>query len=142
MWIYDPKEFSEADEHRMFKEGYMHMQRSRIAHALANVDKQPAEDAVKSAIQFIEHEAEIRLTHAQFLKIMSLYPYQRAKLADYGWGDTEVREMMLDVVANIVGNTRWPIGMDGVEIHQFVAMLKKAAAFMGYEVITKVTAGA
>lgn len=134
MWIYDPAEFAVADEHRLFKEGYMHCQKGRLTHALANAQKIPAQDDVASAIQYIERESGIQLTAPQFLEIVSLYPYHRAKLADYGWGDTEVREMMLDVVANVMANTRWPIGSDKVELTSFVAMLKRAASFMGYAV--------
>lgn len=140
MWIYDPKSFADADEHRMFKEGYMHCQKGRVAHALANVHKVPAPEAVASALQVIEREAGICLTAPQFLEILSLYPYQRAKLADYGWGDTEVRELVLDVVANIMANTRWPLGGDEVDIVAFVAMLQKAARFMGYAVAETATA--
>jgi hypothetical protein len=140
MWIYDPKDFADADEHWMFKEGYMHCQKGRIKHALANVLAEPAPDALAQAIQFVEQEAGIQLSAAQFKEILSLYPFARAKLADYGWGDTEVREMVLDVVANVMANTRWPLGSDEVELGAFVAMLKKAAAFMGYETIEKATA--
>ena len=57
---------------------------------------------------------------------------QRGKLAAYGWGDTEVRELILDVVANFMANTRWPREKDDVDIQTFIERLKAAARFLGY----------
>jgi hypothetical protein len=96
------------------------------------VQKAPTQEALSAAVRFIQQESGINLSPPQFLKILSLYPFQRAKLADYGFEDTEVREMMLDVVANVMANTRWPLNGDDVELSKFTYMLRKAAVFMGY----------
>lgn len=137
MWIYDPKKFVAASDERLFEEGYMHMQKSRMEFALAQVGSIPSDKTVAEAVTFIEEAAEIVLTPDQLLAILSLYPMARGKLANYGWGDTEVREMVADTVANFMTGSRWPIGQDDVDPAAFVARLKKAASFMGYAITGK-----
>jgi hypothetical protein len=136
MWIYEPKNFVAAGEDRLFTEGYMHMQKSRMEHALAHATAIPSGISIAEAVAFIEEVAGIKLTSDQLLAILSLYPMARGKLADYGWGDTEIREIVAGVVANFMTGSRWPTGQDDVDATAFVERLKKAATFMGYAVST------
>lgn len=130
MWIYDPKRFVEADDDRLFSEGYMHSQKSRMEFALEHATAIPSDKTLTDAIAFIAEIAEIKLTREQLLAILSLYPVERGKLADYGWGDTEVREMVADVVTNFMTGSRWPLGKDDVDPAAFVSKLKKAACLV------------
>jgi hypothetical protein len=119
---------------RLVDSGVMQIQKKRMEFALENIDKIPKVDDVKEAIAFIEEEAGIILTDVQFLAILSLFPVARVELAEYGWGDTEVRSHTLDVIAKFFLSAYWPMYMDEFDIDEFVAVLKKAAQFMGYQV--------
>lgn len=135
MWVCDPKWFAEASDDRLFHEGYMHAQKSRMEFAIANASAIPCPDALSQAAAFVEETSCIRLTSEQLLQILSLYPMQRGKLADYGWGDTEVRELLMSVIANFLTGSRWPTEKDDVNVELFVRKLQKAASFMGYVVV-------
>lgn len=137
MWIFEPGKFVAKSEDWILHEGYMHSQKARMEFAIANASATPDEGVLTEAAGYIAEEAGIQLSADELNNILSLYPMQRGKLARYGWGDTEVREFILDVVANFIANTRWPLGRDNVDIEDFVEKLKAAARFMGYATVAK-----
>lgn len=132
MWSLDPSSLVNWSEERLLHEGYMHGQKSRMEFALKNANALPSTEALASAVEFIAEAARIDISTEQLASILSLYPIHRGKLADYGWGDTEVEELCLDVVANFFAGSRWPIGTDQVDIQAFTSRLQIAAQFMGY----------
>ena len=131
MWIFDPSKFAASSEEWLLNDGYMDMQQARMKFALANAELLPKQEDLISAVEHIADEASILLYTEELSQILTLYPMQRAKLASYGFHDTEVREQIMDVVANFIGNTRWPQGRDGVDIEAYLANLRSAAKFMG-----------
>ncbi len=131
MWIFEPAKFAVKSEDWLL-EGYMDSHKARMEFALANASAVPNESAISSAVGYVSEQSGIQLSTDELSNILSLYPQQRGKLAAYGWGDTEVREIILDAVANFIANTRWPVGKDDVDIQAFIAGLKAAARFMGY----------
>ncbi|KQZ44458.1 hypothetical protein ASD92_28320 [Massilia sp. Root1485] len=98
-----------------------------LKHALENANKVPDEGTIAEAVQFISDVSDVLLSPSQFSRIFDLYPYAEAKIADYGWGDTEVREAVLDVVANAFLGTRWPIGIDDCDVEVFAQRRRFAA---------------
>ena len=132
MWVFEPGKFAGKSEEWLLDEGYMHSQKARIEFAMANASSVPNEPALSNAVGFIAEETGIQITAEELRNILSLYPMQRGKLAAYGWGETEVRELILDVVANFMANTRWPLEKDDVDIQTFIERLKAAARFLGY----------
>lgn len=136
MWLFDPGKFAGKSEEWLL-EGYMNSQKARIEFAVANASSVPNIAALAGAIDYVAEEAGILLSADELRSILSLYPVQRGKLAAYGWGDTEVRELILDVVANFMANTRWPVGRDEVDMQLFIERLKAAARFMGYSTLVK-----
>lgn len=132
MWVFEPGKFAGKSEEWLLDEGYMDSQKARIEFAMANASSVPNESAVSSAVDCVAEEAGIQMSTEELRKILSLYPLQRGKLAVFGWGDTEVRELILDVVANFMANTRWPQGKDAVDSQTFIERLKAAARFLGY----------
>jgi len=137
MWIFEPGTFAAKSEDWLLHEGYMHSQKARMEFAIANASSTPDEEALMEAAGYVAEEAGIQLSADELRNILSLYPMQRGKFASYGWGDTEVREFILDVVANFIANTRWPAGRDNVDIEAFVEKLKAAAQFMGYATVAQ-----
>ena len=135
MFMLDPKRMSEMGDEHFEPGGYMSFQKSRMEAALKTANLVPNPEALQEASEFIEENAEIKIDPPRLLAIFSLYPIQRGKLADYGWGDTEVSDLTLDVVANYIAGTRWPIGKDNLEIEKFMERLKAAARFMGFETV-------
>lgn len=109
-------------------EGYLQNRLGILEHALSNAGKTPAEKTLAMAVQYIGSVSGIVLTHGQFARLLDLYPYAKAKVSDYGWGDTEVEEMVLDVVANAFLGTSWPLGVDDCDIASFIDRLRFAAA--------------
>lgn len=136
MWIFEPAKFAVKSEDWLL-EGYMDSQKARMEFALANASAVPNESALSGAVGYVSEQSGIQLSTDELSNILSLYPLQRGKLAAYGWGDTELRELILDVVANFIANTRWPVGKDDVDIQAFIERLKAAARFMGYTTSAK-----
>ncbi|MPQ71474.1 hypothetical protein [Pseudomonas sp. MWU12-2323] len=134
MWILEPGKFAAKSEDWLLHEGYMHSQKARMEFAIANASSAPTQATISEAAGYVAEEAGIQLSDDELRHILSLYPVQRGKLASHGWGDTEVRELILDVVANFIANTCWPTGKDNVDIQIFVKRLKVAAQFMGYAI--------
>lgn len=134
MWLFDPLKFAGSSEDWLLSDGFMDAQKSRMEFALANAALLPAPEALISAVEHIADEASIILSTEELSQILTLYPMERGKLASYGFGDTDVREQIMGVVANFMGNTRWPMGKDKVDIVAFLANLRAAAKFMGYKI--------
>lgn len=134
MWIQDPAKLMAMSDERFFGEGLMDWQKRRMEFALANAHAIPSENVLADATAYVVEASSITLTNEQMLAILSLYPIERGKLADYGWGDTEIAEQTLDVLAHFFLSSRWPLGRDEVDIEKFIARLQKAASFMGYSV--------
>jgi hypothetical protein len=126
MYITDPAKITTWSEDRLM-EGYLQNRLGILEHALENARKAPDEHTVAEAVEFIAQASGVALTPLQFSHLLDLYPYAKAKVADYGWGDTEVREMVLDVVANAFLGTRWPMGVDKCDIGVFTERLRFAA---------------
>lgn len=137
MWIQEPAKLMAMSDERYFDagQGLMHWQKCRMEFALKHVRAIPSEEVIAEAVAFVEEASGIALKHEQLQAILSLYPIERGKLADYGWGDTEVCELTLDVIAHFFLSSRWPIGTDQVDINAFVQRLRKAATFMEYNLV-------
>lgn len=108
-------------------DGYLQNRLGILGHALENVGKTPGDDTIAQAVRYISDVSGIVFAPRQFSRILDLYPYAKAKVADYGWGDTEVEEMVLDVVANALLGTRWPLGVDDCDATAFIERLRFAA---------------
>jgi len=135
MWIRNPGDIASAPDEKFFHgDGavLIQMQRARVEAALQQVNDIPSMEVFAEASQFIEEAAGLSLSPGQLLAIYSLYPYQRGRLADYGWGDTEIRDDALDVVANFFLHSRWPLGKDQVDIDAFTAKLRRVVQLLGY----------
>lgn len=137
MWIFEPSKFASKSEAWLLDEGYMDSHKAQIERALANASSIPTELTLSSAVDCVAEEAGIRLSTDQLCNILSLYPVQRGKLATCVCEDTELRELILDVVANFMANTRWPQGADNVDMQTFIGRLKAAASFLGYSTTGK-----
>jgi hypothetical protein len=127
MYITDPAKIAAWSEERL-TEGYLQNRLAILEHALEHADKQPDAETIAAAVQFISDASGVTLSPLQFSRLLDLYPYAKAKVADYGWGDTEVSEMVLDVVANAFLGTRWPISRDDCDVEVFAQRLRFAAA--------------
>ncbi|RMN17104.1 hypothetical protein ALQ64_03170 [Pseudomonas cannabina] len=134
MWFFEPSKLAGKSEAWLLEDGYMHSQKAQVEFALANVSSVPDQSALSGAVDCVADEVGIQLSTDELANILSLYPLQRGKLASYGWGDTEVREQILDAVANFMANTRWPQGKDDVDLKTFIERLKAAARFLGYTI--------
>lgn len=137
MWILEPGKLAEKDEDWLLNEGYMHAQKVRMDFALASASTIPDQSTLSGVVDFIRAETGILLSNEGLLQILSLYPAARGILAVDGWGDTQTRDLVLDVVANFMANTRWPKHGDNVDIHAFAEQLQAAARFMGYTTTNK-----
>lgn len=127
MFITDPDRIAAWTNERLY-EGYLQNRLGILQHALENANKEPSAEAVIDALGHINQTCHIAIPIELFSRLLCLYPYERAKLADYGWGDTEVEGLMLDVVANAFLGSRWPIGEDNCDMKAFVHRLKFAVA--------------
>jgi len=132
MLIVEPGRFSLMADEELVDGVYITVQRARMEHALANLHLVPSEEAVAQAAEHIAAETGIILSVEQLVQILSLYPVERAKLAEYGWGDTEVSDLLMTVLADFIAGTRWPEFRDQINIERFVAKLRCAARGMGF----------
>ena len=132
MWIMEPSEILAIGKDRLINSGIMEIQKNRMEHALTHVNAIPDDETVADASAFINDSCGIVLSKEQFLGIFSLYPTDRGKLADYLWGDTEICDMTLDVIAHFFLSTQWPRNGDDVLVDEFIDMLGAAASYMGY----------
>lgn len=135
MWLFEPNNFVSGSMNKLLNDGYMHCQKARMEFAIEHAYSVPGEDVIVDAVQHIVENSEILLTGDELLRILGLYPMQRAMLAAYGCGDTEARGALLDVVSNFMANTRWPVFGDKIEVRVFIDRLKLAAKFMGYKTV-------
>lgn len=134
MLIVEPGRFSLMDDEDLVDGVYISIQRARMQQALANLHLVPSEEVVALAAEHIAAETGIILSVVQLLQILSLYPVERAKLAKYGWGDTEVSDLLMTVLADFIAGTRWPEFRDQINIERFVGKLRCAARGMGFSV--------
>ncbi|WNL48424.1 hypothetical protein RKE25_22100 (plasmid) [Dyella sp. BiH032] len=135
MWIREPSGITSQPDERFFTgDGatLIEFQRLRVEAALQLAAAIPAQEAIAEACEFVKEQAGITLSSDQLLAIYSLYPYERGRLADGQWGDTDVRDDALDVVAHFFLQSRWPMGKDNVDIDVFVTRLQRVAAMFGY----------
>lgn len=135
MWIREPSGITSLPDERFFLDDgntLIEFQRLRVEAALELANTIPAPEAIAEACEFIKDQAGITLSPDQLLAIYSLYPYERGRLADSQWGDTDVRDDALDVVAHFFLHSRWPMGKDNVDIDVFVSRLQRVAAMFGY----------
>lgn len=137
MWIQEPAKLMAISDEGYFDagRGLMHWQKGRMEFALEHAQAIPSEGSITEAVAYVAEASGIALRSEQLLAILSLYPIERGKLADYGWGDTEVCELTLDVIAHFFLSSRWPNGTDQVDINAFVQRLRKAAVFMEYDLV-------
>lgn len=108
------------------EEGYLQNRLAILNHALQNTGKAPSPECVQSAVEFLQEQADISLAPAELFQLLSLYPFAKAKLADYGWGDTEVADLILDVVAHAFLGSRWPMNGDDCDLQAFLDRLRHA----------------
>lgn len=108
------------------EEGYLQNRLAILEHALQSAGKVPSTECVRSAAEFLQEQTDITLTSAELLSLLDLYPYAKAKLADYGWGDTEVGDLILDVIAHAYLGSRWPMNGDGCDTEVFLDRLRHA----------------
>ena len=132
MLIVEPGRFSLMDDDELVDGVYINIQRARMQHALANLHLVPSKETMALAAEHIAAETGIILSAEQLVQIMSLYPVERAKLAEYGWGDTEVSDLLMTVLADFIAGTRWPEFRDQINIDRFVGKLRCAARGMGF----------
>ncbi|MCU6502228.1 hypothetical protein LPN04_30985 [Rugamonas sp. A1-17] len=111
MYIVDPATLSKWDQDRLM-EGYLQNRLGILEHAMEHADQAVSAETIRDAVAYIVEAAGVPVTEMEFAKMLKLYPYAVAKFADYGWGDTEIREMALDVLTNTLLGTRWPTGRD------------------------------
>lgn len=134
MWLLKPKDFVLGSIENLLHGGYMDCQKARMEFAIAHAESVPNEDIIANAVQHIAEQSEIKFTGDELLRILALYPMQRAKLAIYGCESTEACDHLLDVVSNFIVNSRWPTFGDKIEVDVFIGRLKLAAKFMGYKI--------
>lgn len=134
MLIVEPGRFSLMDDDELVDGVYITIQRARMQHALDNLRLAPSEETVALAAEHIAAETGIILNVEQLLQILSLYPVERVKLAKYGWGDAEVSDLLMTVLADFIAGTRWPEFRDQINIDRFVGKLRCAARGMGFTI--------
>lgn len=97
-----------------------------MAHALDKSGKTPTQDALNGALDFIARVTGVCIPLQDFSRILALYPYANAKLSDHGWGDTELRDIVLDVVSHAFLGSTWPAFDDDAETKAFIERLRFA----------------
>lgn len=115
-------------------EGYLQNRLAILEHALLCFQKSPSIECLQEAVDFLGEEIGIDFLIREFRLLLDLYPYVRVKLADYGWGDTEVRELVLDMVAHAILGSRWPIFGDKCDSEAFAERLRHVFASKGKDI--------
>lgn len=94
----------------------------------------PNADQLLKATEFIQQEIGFDLNMDVIGGILMLYPHARIKLVEYnGLGDTEVRDLLLEAVADFFLGCDWPKYGDNLseaETYQFREALQKQARLM------------
>lgn len=116
-----------AWSHEGLVEDWLPDRLSALKHVLANATKSPDNQTIVAAVQFIFEASGVSLSPLQFSRLLDLYPYLKATVADHGWGGAEVRVAVLDVVAHAILGTRWPRGADECDVRLFAQRLRFAA---------------
>lgn len=127
MHITDPAKIAQCTESQLM-EGHLPNKLGMLSHALEFAAKAPDDSVLTLAVRYIQTRVGISLSCVQFSRLLELYPFVNAKLADYGWGDSEVEQLVLDVLANAFLGSRWPVaGLEHCDVEAFSARLRFAA---------------
>lgn len=125
MFIADPVKIATWSEDRLM-EGYLQNRLAILEHALNRAHQELAASTVEGVAEFVRESTGVDLKGIDLQHVLALYPYSKAKLADYGSEDTEVRGMLLDVIAHAFLGTRWPNGHDACDMPAFLERLRFA----------------
>jgi hypothetical protein len=94
---------------------------------------QPTEKNYLDAAEFMSETAGFEINMERAKGILDLYPHARIKLAVYnGLGDTEVRDLVSDAMANFFLGCDWPRYGDNVDTTIFCRALYAQAVKMGF----------
>lgn len=135
MWTREPSDITAVTDDQFFEGNGALVIRGRkmvVEAALQGVKAVPKRDAFDKAREYIAEEGRLFLTVAQLRAIYALYPFERARLAEAGWGDSDIREDALHVVANFFLGTHWPLIKDDVDMDVFIDRLQRVAQMFGY----------
>jgi hypothetical protein len=100
-----------------------------------NRDKEPTNNHYLQARDFMSANAGFELSMQQVQGMLALYPHARIKLAAYnGIADTEVRDLLLNVLSNFFLGCDWPNYGDKVDLKIFLAALRKQAIAMDFTI--------
>jgi hypothetical protein len=131
MLLHEPNKIAELEGNRL--DTILSIQKNRMEFALEHATKPVSMSTLSDARSFIAENTKIEFSDEQLTAILSLYPMERSKLAEYGWGDTEVKGLTLDVVAHFFLSSRWPQFRDGEDVLvKFLARMWLSASKMGY----------
>jgi hypothetical protein len=98
-----------------------------------NRDATLTEKNVLHASEFMSATAGFEISPERAEAILSLYPNARIKLTVYGGlGDTEVRDLVADAIADFFLGCTWPVFADNVDIEKFCRALHRQAVEMGF----------
>lgn len=96
----------------------------------------PNDGQLLKATEFIQSQIGFDLSTDQIGGILMLYPHARIKLVEYnGLGDTEVRDLLLDMMADFFLGCDWPKYGDKLteaQEFQFRDALQKQARLMSF----------
>lgn len=98
-----------------------------------------ARNSVPTAAQYAEvacffsEITELMFSAEDAAAILDLYPFARIKVAaSNGIGPTDVRDELSEAVAHFFLGCTWPKYGDKVKLADFMALLQKQAALMGF----------
>lgn len=117
------------------EESYILNIRTNISgHLYKNRFALPTDRQYVEAADFIEEISGIRLDEEQIKGLLTLYPSARINMALDGVSDTEVREALSFAISHFVLGCTWPTYGDKVDVQEFVEILQKQAAGLGFQV--------
>lgn len=103
-----------------------------------NVNATPEQSDLLEAVNFIEEETGIVISERRLLVMLSLFIEARAKLAVFGFHDTEVKECLIDVVfqyfAGFEAPTNGECENEGVDRQLLLDHVRACARGEGYKV--------
>ncbi len=84
---------------------------------------------VVAAHDLVKEHAGLDIPTTVLESILNLYPETKVRIADNkGVIDTDINDLLLDVIAHFFLGCSWPIGIDNVDIDVFLSVLKRQAA--------------
>lgn len=108
------------------------LHRNAMQFLLKHRNKQPDLVALRGGIEHIKTATGVELSTGQLSEILTLFPSERIKLAEYGISDTEVRECMYNVACCFFAGCEAPTYGDGIDMDRFIKHLQGQAKIMGY----------